>query len=101
MIFCLINLSLCSNSLKWFVHIWRVENKSLCEELEIARSAASAACMELKEKMGQAVTEVVVLHHTLREVTKELQASLCNQVYQLQADLSFRLFRFSRKMSFL
>ncbi|XP_038134523.1 sperm-associated antigen 5 [Cyprinodon tularosa] len=57
----------------------RVENKSLCEELEIARSAARAACMELKEKMGQAVTEVVVLHHTLREVTKELQASLGNQ----------------------
>ncbi|KAM4751507.1 sperm-associated antigen 5 [Anableps anableps] len=57
----------------------QVENKSLREELETARSAAGAARVELQEKMVQAVTEITVLHHTLRGLTKELQASLSDQ----------------------
>ncbi|MEQ2257417.1 hypothetical protein ILYODFUR_034619 [Ilyodon furcidens] len=58
----------------------QVENKSVCEELETVRSAAGTARMELQEKMAHVVTEITVLHHTLGNMTKELQASLSNQV---------------------
>ncbi|XP_013863232.1 sperm-associated antigen 5 [Austrofundulus limnaeus] len=55
------------------------ENKNLCEELKTTRSAANAAQAELEEKMAQVVTEITLLHHTLRGVTNELHAALSDQ----------------------
>uniref|UniRef100_A0A087XSH2 Sperm associated antigen 5 n=1 Tax=Poecilia formosa TaxID=48698 RepID=A0A087XSH2_POEFO len=57
----------------------KLENQSLSDELETARCAAGAARMELQEKMAEAVTEITVLHHTLRGLTTQLQVSLSNQ----------------------
>lgn len=36
--------------------------------------------MELGEKLAQAVTEITLLHHTLRGLTNELHAALDEQV---------------------
>lgn len=58
----------------------RAENRSLSEELKSTRRAADAARVELEEKMAEAVTEVTLLHHTLRGLTDELHASLPHQV---------------------
>ncbi|XP_044046254.1 sperm-associated antigen 5 [Siniperca chuatsi] len=55
------------------------ENRSLQEELETTRSRASATQLELGEKLGQAVTEITLLHHTLRGLTNELHAALNDQ----------------------
>ncbi|XP_027874602.1 sperm-associated antigen 5 isoform X2 [Xiphophorus couchianus] len=57
----------------------QLENQSLSDELETSRCAAGAARMELQEKMAEAVTEITILHHTLRGLTTELQVSLSNQ----------------------
>ncbi|PWA30720.1 hypothetical protein CCH79_00009171, partial [Gambusia affinis] len=57
----------------------QLENQSLSDELETTRCAAGAARMELQEKMAEAVTDITVLHHTLRGLTTELQVSLSNQ----------------------
>ena len=59
---------------------YRLENSSLREELETARSAAEATRLELEEKMAQAITEITLLHHTLRGLTNELHAALDDQV---------------------
>ncbi|XP_014904705.1 sperm-associated antigen 5 isoform X1 [Poecilia latipinna] len=65
--------------LKSEVYKLQLENQSLSDELETARCAAGAARMELQEKMAEAVTEITVLHHTLRGLTTQLQVSLSNQ----------------------
>ncbi|MEQ2216271.1 hypothetical protein XENOCAPTIV_013446 [Xenoophorus captivus] len=51
-----------------------------CEDLKEELSR-----MELQEKMAHAVTEITVLHHTLGNMTKELQASLSNQKHKKSA----------------
>jgi len=58
----------------------RLDNKNLREELETTRSTADATQLELKEKMAQAVTEITLLHHTLRGLANELQAAIDVQV---------------------
>uniref|UniRef100_A0A672YR48 Sperm associated antigen 5 n=1 Tax=Sphaeramia orbicularis TaxID=375764 RepID=A0A672YR48_9TELE len=50
----------------------QLENKSLQEELEIMRSKVSATESEHGENMAQAVTEITLLHHTLRGLTNDL-----------------------------
>lgn len=63
------------------VYVWcRLENGSLQEELETTKSKASATQLELEEKLGQSVTEITLLHHTLRGLTNELHAALNDQV---------------------
>uniref|UniRef100_A0A3P9N084 Si:dkey-25o16.4 n=1 Tax=Poecilia reticulata TaxID=8081 RepID=A0A3P9N084_POERE len=66
--------------LKSEVYKLQLENQSLSDELETGRCSAGAARMELQEKMAEVVTEITVLHHTLRGLTTELQVSLSNQV---------------------
>lgn len=58
----------------------RLENRSLQEELETTRSKASTTQLELGEKLAQAVTEITLLHHTLRGLTDELHTALNDQV---------------------
>uniref|UniRef100_A0A3Q3MPT7 Sperm associated antigen 5 n=1 Tax=Mastacembelus armatus TaxID=205130 RepID=A0A3Q3MPT7_9TELE len=55
------------------------ENQSLHEQLESTRSRASATQLELGEKLAQAVTEITLLHHTLRGLTNELHKALDDQ----------------------
>lgn len=50
------------------------------EELETTRSRASTTQLELGEKLAQAVTEITLVHHTLRGLTNELHAALNDQV---------------------
>ncbi|XP_078138674.1 sperm-associated antigen 5 [Centroberyx gerrardi] len=54
----------------------QLENKALQEQLETTRSTASAAQLDLGEKLAQAGTDVALLHHTLRGLTNELHATL-------------------------
>lgn len=46
----------------------------------VTESAANSNRQELEEKMAQAVTQITLLHHTLRGVTDELHAALNDQV---------------------
>ncbi|XP_031719187.1 sperm-associated antigen 5 [Anarrhichthys ocellatus] len=55
------------------------ENRSLQEELETTRSRADATQLELGQKLSQAVTEITLLHHTLRGLTNELHTALNDQ----------------------
>ncbi|TMS23519.1 Sperm-associated antigen 5 [Larimichthys crocea] len=57
----------------------QLENRSLQEQLETTRSKASETQLELEEKLAQAVTEITLLHHTLRGLTNELHAALKDQ----------------------
>lgn len=50
------------------------------EELEGTRSGASETQLELMEKLAQAMTDITLLHHSLRGLTNELKASLSEQV---------------------
>lgn len=59
---------------------YRLENNSLQQQLETTRSRASTTQLELREKLAQAVTEITLLHHTLRGLTNELHAALNDQV---------------------
>lgn len=72
--------------------VWRFENKSLQEELETIRVNASATQLELGEKLAQAVTEITLLHHTLRGLTNQLHAALNEEVtyrnYLTQSDFT-------------
>ncbi|XP_072241058.1 sperm-associated antigen 5 [Leuresthes tenuis] len=70
----------------------QLENKNLREELETTRSTADATQLELKEKMAQAVTEITLLHHTLRGLANELQAALDVQKQDQQKDKESQLF---------
>eukprot|EP00064_Thunnus_orientalis_P008337 superscaffoldBa00000986_g8360 len=54
----------------------QIENKSLQEQLETTRVRASTTQLELGEKLAQAVTEITLLHHTLRGLTNQLHAAL-------------------------
>ncbi|KAF1395350.1 hypothetical protein PFLUV_G00010610 [Perca fluviatilis] len=58
---------------------FQLENRSLHKELETTKSRASATQLELGEKLAQAVTEITLLHHTLRGLTNELRAALNDQ----------------------
>ncbi|XP_029909614.1 sperm-associated antigen 5 isoform X2 [Myripristis murdjan] len=57
----------------------QLENKALQVELESTSSRASATQLELGEKLAQAVTDVTLLHHTLRGLTNELHATLSDK----------------------
>ncbi|XP_063324658.1 sperm-associated antigen 5-like isoform X1 [Pelmatolapia mariae] len=54
----------------------KLENGNLQEELKATRSRARSANLELEEKMAQAVTEITLLHHTLRGLTNKLHDEL-------------------------
>ncbi|KAM6941858.1 sperm-associated antigen 5 [Lycodopsis pacificus] len=62
------------------------ENRSLQEELETTRSRADATQLELGQKLSQAVSEITLLHHTLRGLTNELHAALNDQKPEPQKD---------------
>uniref|UniRef100_A0A3B3ZAB5 Sperm associated antigen 5 n=1 Tax=Periophthalmus magnuspinnatus TaxID=409849 RepID=A0A3B3ZAB5_9GOBI len=55
-------------------------NKNLQEELESVRTKLSTSHMEHKEQLEQIVTEIAILHHTVRSMTNELQASIKEEV---------------------
>ncbi|KAK9540510.1 hypothetical protein VZT92_002957 [Zoarces viviparus] len=55
------------------------ENRSLQEELETTRSRADAAQLELGQELSLAVSEITLLHHTLRGLTNELHTALNDQ----------------------
>ncbi|XP_054460225.1 sperm-associated antigen 5 [Anoplopoma fimbria] len=57
----------------------QLENRSLQEELETTKSRADATELELGQKLAQAVTEITLLHHTLRGLTNELHTALDDQ----------------------
>ncbi|KAF6729983.1 Sperm-associated antigen 5 [Oryzias melastigma] len=57
----------------------QVENQQLRDQIMVSKSAADSIRQEFEEKMAQAVTEITLLHHTLRGVTNELHAALSNQ----------------------
>lgn len=58
----------------------RLANRSFEEELQRTRSGADATQLELREKLAQAMTDITLLHHSLRGLTNELHASLSEQV---------------------
>ncbi|XP_034755324.1 sperm-associated antigen 5 isoform X2 [Etheostoma cragini] len=58
---------------------FQLENRSLHKELETTKSKVSATQMELGEKLAQAVTEITLLHHTLRGLTNEIHVALNDQ----------------------
>ncbi|XP_070846965.1 sperm-associated antigen 5 [Chaetodon trifascialis] len=64
----------------------QLENRSLQEELETTRSTASATQLELREKQGQAITEITLLLHKLRGLTDELNAALDDQASEPPKD---------------
>ncbi|XP_033986368.1 sperm-associated antigen 5 [Trematomus bernacchii] len=55
------------------------EKRSLHEELETTKSRAGATQLELRQKLADAVTEITLLHHTLRGLTNELHTALNDQ----------------------
>ncbi|KAF3852533.1 hypothetical protein F7725_005888 [Dissostichus mawsoni] len=55
------------------------EKRSLHEELETTKSRAGATQLELRQKQADAVTEITLLHHTLRGLTNELHTALNDQ----------------------
>lgn len=57
----------------------QLENRSFEEELERTRSGADATQLELREKLAQAMTDITLLHHSLRGLANELHASLSEQ----------------------
>ncbi|AWP05473.1 putative sperm-associated antigen 5 isoform 3 [Scophthalmus maximus] len=64
----------------------QLENRSLQEQLKTTRSRASETQLELEEKLAQTVTEITLLHHTLRGLTNELHAALSDKRAQPQKD---------------
>ncbi|XP_062282083.1 uncharacterized protein LOC133986271 [Scomber scombrus] len=64
----------------------QIENTSLQEELETARTRARTTQLELEEKLAQAVTEITLLHHTLRGLTNTLNAALNEEKSEPQRD---------------
>ncbi|XP_018517099.1 sperm-associated antigen 5 [Lates calcarifer] len=68
----------------------QLENRGLQEQLETTRSRARESQMELGEKLAQAVTEITLLHHTLRGLTNELHAALDEQKPEPQTDKEFQ-----------
>ncbi|XP_060940423.1 sperm-associated antigen 5 [Limanda limanda] len=68
----------------------QLENRSLQDQLETTASKASATQLELGEKLAQAVTEITLLHHTLRGVTNELHAALNDKKSEAQRDKEFQ-----------
>ncbi|XP_034393609.1 sperm-associated antigen 5 [Cyclopterus lumpus] len=64
----------------------QLENRSLQEELETTRSRADATQLELGQKLSQAVTEIILLHHTLRGLTNELHTALNEQKSEPQKE---------------
>ncbi|GAA6233801.1 sperm-associated antigen 5 [Lates japonicus] len=66
------------------------ENRGLQEQLVTTRSRARESQMELEEKLAQAVTEITLLHHTLRGLTNELHAALDEQKPEPQTDKEFQ-----------
>ncbi|XP_034044445.1 sperm-associated antigen 5 isoform X2 [Thalassophryne amazonica] len=65
----------------------QMENKCLQDELENTKSKASATQLELNEKLAQAVTDITLLHHTVRGLTNELQAALTEKKEELPKTL--------------
>ncbi|XP_061573810.1 sperm-associated antigen 5 [Cololabis saira] len=63
-----------------------MENNNLREELESRRSTSEATLLGLEEKMSLSVTEITLLHYTLRGLTDELQAALNDQTQDAQKD---------------
>ncbi|RVE76154.1 hypothetical protein OJAV_G00005650 [Oryzias javanicus] len=57
----------------------QTENQQLHDQIIITKSAADSIQQEFEEKMAQAVTEITLLHHTLRGVTNELHAAVSDQ----------------------
>nr|XP_019956861.1 PREDICTED: sperm-associated antigen 5 [Paralichthys olivaceus] len=64
----------------------QLEKRSLQEQLETTTSRAGATQLELGEKLAQAVTEITLLHHTLRGLTNELHAALNDEKSEAQKD---------------
>ncbi|KAM7009700.1 sperm-associated antigen 5 [Tautogolabrus adspersus] len=62
------------------------EYRSLLEKLETTRSKASTTQLELQERLAQAVTEITLLHHTLRGLTNELHTALNEQTPEPMKD---------------
>ncbi|CAG5928585.1 unnamed protein product [Menidia menidia] len=69
----------------------QLENKNMCEDMENTRSTAAAVELELKERMAQVITEITLLHHTLRGLTNELQAAVSDQNQESQKDKESQL----------
>ncbi|KAM9314239.1 sperm-associated antigen 5 [Pholidichthys leucotaenia] len=57
----------------------QTENRNLQEELETTKSKANATQLQLKEKLAQAITDITLLHHTLRGLANELHAAITEQ----------------------
>ncbi|XP_053182253.1 sperm-associated antigen 5-like [Scomber japonicus] len=64
----------------------QIENNSLQEALEMTRTRARTTQLELGEKLAQAVTEITLLHHTLRGLTNKLNAALNEEKSEPQRD---------------
>ncbi|CAJ1052428.1 sperm-associated antigen 5 [Xyrichtys novacula] len=62
------------------------ENRSLQEELENTKSNASTNQLGLEERLAQAVTEITVVHHTLRGLTNKLHVALNEKKPELMKD---------------
>ncbi|XP_042340237.1 sperm-associated antigen 5 [Plectropomus leopardus] len=73
------------------------ENRILQEELETTKSRAGATQMELEEKLAEAVTEITLLHHTLRGLTNELHAALNEQKPESQKDKESQVLNVERR----
>ncbi|XP_029013968.1 sperm-associated antigen 5 [Betta splendens] len=65
----------------------QLQNRKLQEQLEATRCRGRATQLELEEKLSQTVTDITLLHHTLRGLTNELQAALCDQKPEASKDV--------------
>ncbi|XP_059197703.1 sperm-associated antigen 5 [Centropristis striata] len=57
----------------------QLENRSLQEKLETTSSKAGETQLKLEQKLAHSVTEITLLHHTLRGLTNELHTALNDQ----------------------
>ncbi|KAL7405242.1 hypothetical protein ABVT39_025726 [Epinephelus coioides] len=75
----------------------QLENRSLQEELETTKSRAGATQLELGEKLAQAVTEITLLHHTLRGATNEVHEALNDQKPESLLDKESQVLNLERR----
>ncbi|KAM4603347.1 uncharacterized protein ACJ7VT_018064 [Polymixia lowei] len=73
------------------MRVRRLEKEALQEELEASHAKANATQLNLGEQLDQAVTDITLLHHTLRGLTNELHAALDDKKAEPSEDEESRL----------
>lgn len=56
------------------------EREALQAELEDSKARAQSVQLDLVEQLAQAVTDITLLHHTLRQLTNDVHTALTTKV---------------------